>query len=411
MKTAITLLAIALAGLMAGCNSLPSHESTVVQFSDVVIKADLEDLPPSMQFKVKLLEAIDPANPMESYDATQTLSLFGREDLIPATSRDYRAIECTPHSLATDPLDAIALQARKTSIVIINESHEQSRHRAFTAKLAARLRPLGYDTLGLEALINSPAETPEESLPAFTRIPDQPFLQDDDGHYVSEATFGRLGREAKRLGYRLLAYEADTDDGLGLDADRDERIAAREEEQATNLATFIAANPEAKLLVHVGYSHAMEVPGADGKRWMATRLKAKTGIDPLTISQTTCRGGGEIVRLDQLPNDEISGTFDVVIDHPLVRYDQSRPTWRAELGDVATTIPAHLRPVNGWRIIEARPFDETVNSVPLDRVAIRPTDDVALMLPPGRYQLRLIDVPLGKTGGADYTDNPGSEKN
>ena len=67
--------------------------------------------------------------------------------------------------------------------------------------------------------------------------------------------------------------------------------------------------------------------------------------------------------------------------------------------------------MSGWRIIEARPFDETVSSVPLDRVAIRPTDDVALMLPPGRYQLRLIDLPWGETGGADYTDNPGSEKN
>jgi hypothetical protein len=28
----------------------------------------------------------------------------------------------------------------------------------------------------------------------------------------------------------------------------------------------------------------------------------------------------------------------------------------------------------------------------MDRVAIRPKEDVALMLPPGRYRLRAIDV-------------------
>ena len=46
----------------------------------------------------------------------------------------------------------------------------------------------------------------------------------------------------------------------------------------------------------------------------------------------------------------------------------------------------------GWRVIEARPLGEPVASVPMDRVAIRPGEDIALMLPPGRYRLRVIDV-------------------
>jgi hypothetical protein len=43
-------------------------------------------------------------------------------------------------------------------------------------------------------------------------------------------------------------------------------------------------------------------------------------------------------------------------------------------------------------VIEARPLGEPDLSVPMDRVAIRPGEDIALLLPPGRYALRAIDV-------------------
>jgi hypothetical protein len=35
---------------------------------------------------------------------------------------------------------------------------------------------------------------------------------------------------------------------------------------------------------------------------------------------------------------------------------------------------------------------EPALSVPMDRIAIRPGEDIALLLPPGRYALRAIDV-------------------
>ena len=43
-------------------------------------------------------------------------------------------------------------------------------------------------------------------------------------------------------------------------------------------------------------------------------------------------------------------------------------------------------------MIEARPVGEPAASVPLDRVAIHAGEDMALMLPPGRYALRAVDV-------------------
>ncbi len=343
-------------------------------------------------FAVKLgrLAKIDPAKPLLP-GVEQTLSLFGREDIIAATSRDYSTTGCTALGTTTGLLDEIERRARNTSIVIISESHERSEHRAFITQVAGRLRPLGYDTLAIETLANvSPGN--EKYRSPFLTQPDLPYFTDEDGYYLAEAGFGRLGRQAKALGYRLVPYEFTDFASMPPNATQEQQIAFREEGQANNLEAFLRQNPKAKLLVHVGYTHATEVPRPDGNKWMAARLKEKTGIDPLTISQTYCRGGSKMVRLSVLPTKEPPGTFDLLVDHPDARFVQGRPEWRRMAGDRLVGIPKELRPTSGWRVIEARPEGEPVASVPMDRVAIRPGENVALMLPPGRYQLRAIDV-------------------
>ncbi|HXH16097.1 MAG TPA: hypothetical protein VNJ10_08185 [Sphingomonas sp.] len=365
------------------------HPARGVRFEGPVERVTAASLP-KLSSSLTRLAAIDPAHPLGDGSTGQTLSLFGREDLIAASSRDYKASGCAPSKAASDVLTEIERRARKTSIVIINESHERSDHRGFTTKVATRLRPLGYEQLALETLSPSMPGTPAKYLPSFVRQPALPYFEDGDGHYLSEAGYGRLGRRAKTLGFHLLAYEF-IDEHPAADATMEQRIATREEGQARNLAAFVHDHPGAKLLIHVGYSHATEVPRADGTRWMAVRLKEKTGIDPLTISQTTCRGGGGDVRLSTLPADEPPGTFDVVVDHPTARFIRGRPLWRQRAGDLPTSIPRGLYPASGWRVVEARPVGEPATSVPMDRVAIRAGEDVALMLPPGRYRLRIID--------------------
>lgn len=350
--------------------------------------------------QLKSLARIDPAHPLAGDPNLQTFSLFGREDLIAASSDDYRPTHCAPAKDTTDPLTAIIQAARKTSIVIINESHERSEHRGFTTALLAPLHAEGYTTLAMEALAHPEPDTPKQYLPSFQRDPGLPYLEDEDGFYLGEAAFGRLGRTAKRLGYALVPYEAHYDPATAKLSQK-ERIGIREEGQANTLAAWVAAHPGAKLLVHVGYHHAIEVPTADGLRWMATRLKAKTGIDPLAISQTTCHGGGSTTRLASLPADEPPGTFDLVVDHPTARFVRGRPAWRIAAGDTPVSIPAQLRPTTDWRVIEARPDGEPPTSVPMDRVAIRPGEDVALMLPPGRYRLRMLDVAYAPAPHAD----------
>lgn len=345
-------------------------------------------------FRFKDLARIDPARPKADGMNTQTLSLFGREDLIAGASDDYRATGCAPVRGAGDVVEEIVRRARTTSVVIVNESHERSEHRGFTARLLVRLRAEGYTALAMEALSNPPPGSELRYQPSFVREPGLPYLDDEDGFYLGEAAFGRLGRTAKRLGYALVPYEAQHDEATANKSESEsesERIAVREEGQASALAAWIKTHPDAKLIVHVGYSHATEVPRADGTRWMATRLRVKTGIDPLTISQTTCRGGGAAPRLATLPAEEPVGTFDLVVDHPAARFVHGRPAWRVAAGDVPVAIPAALRPAHGWRVIEARPEGESPATVPMDRVAIWPGEDIALLLPPGRYRLRVLD--------------------
>lgn len=394
LRIAFRIAPMLILGALGGSvNAKQRHPPRDIIFVGPVKRVPASSLP-KMSSRIAQLAVIDPKHPLGDGSSGQTLSLFGREDLIAATSRDYQANGCAPLEGGHDVLREIERRARQTSIVIVTESHERSEHRGFITKVATRLRPLGYDTLALETLSPSLPGTPLKYLPPFVRQPTLPYFEDGDGHYLSEAGYGRLGRRAKALGYHLLAYEF-IDEQQAVDSTMEQRTATREEGQARNLAAFVHDHPGAKLLIHVGYSHAAEVPRPDGTRWMAARLKEKTGIDPLTISQTVCRGGGGAARLSSPPTDEPPGTFDLIVDHPAARFIQSRPEWRQRAGDRPVSIPRALYPASGWRIVEARRLGEPVASVPMDRVAIRAGEDVALMLPPGRYQLRIVDVGPG----------------
>lgn len=409
-KPTIPVLFAALSSsFLTGCENSPWQGRALSAQVEIVDPVEFVATPsPSslLGLKFAALAEIDPEHPLADPMSGQTLSLFGREDLIASARDDYRASGCAQATLASDVYTEIERRARKTSVVIISESHERSEHRGFTAEVVKRLRPLGYNTLAIETLANPTPDTPQQYLPPFLKRPSQPYLEDADGYYLSEAAFGRLGRLAKAMQYRLVPYEAHSEP-TDRAKPQDEQIAVREERQASNLAAFLRDNPDAKVIVHVGYSHAAEVPRSDGARWMAAHLKDKTGIDPLTISQTTCRGGASSIRFAALPANEPPGSFDLVIDHPEARFEGARPFWRKQAGDQLVAIASGLTPLTGWRVIEARPVGEPATSVPIDRVAIRRGENVKLLLPPGRYNLRIIDVSIASTPSHSSADKDG----
>ncbi|MFP3943729.1 MAG: hypothetical protein ACLFWF_07540, partial [Alphaproteobacteria bacterium] len=253
----------------------------------------------------------------------QAFSILGREDLIAQQSRSYAAQTCEPGATAADPLTAIVSAARRHRVVIINEAHDWSAHRAFIEDVASALAKEGFSTYAAETFQFEPGREP------------RPYLRNEEGYYSREATYGRLARTVLALGYKLVPYEqklifaSEEEKAAYRELPSSKRIARREEEQANNLiARFFDRNKKAKILIHVGYSHAREVPQTrkDGKTtlvWMAARLKQKTGIDPLTIDQTFCRGSSGKIRLGaepqrpQLP----PGSFDLYVDHPLPEFE------------------------------------------------------------------------------------------
>ena len=332
---------------------------------------------------------------------TQEWSMLGREDRAALTGFwEYRAKACIPARPAVSGMDdaiaEIVRQTADTRVVIVNESHTVTRHRDTVARLLSALRPLGFTVYAAETFSNS-----EDEVDPIDAHPELRWAAAKDGYYSREPAFGRTIGLARSLGCRLVAYEETESQSAGRDADMTESIRARETAQAANLAQILATMAsEEKLIVHVGYSHASEVPltNGDGSEnlWMAARLKALTGIDPLTVSQTLCRSDGGLPFLAELPQDEPAGLVDLVLSQPVARFERGRPMWRREVGDAEVNLPPELRNRAGPLIVEAFRAGDPFSAVPMDRVYLEPGEDIPLLLPPGDYTVRAI-IPASGT--------------
>jgi hypothetical protein len=329
---------------------------------------------------------------------SQSWSMLGREDRSAASGNtEYVASACAAEQGNPSGLDnvveAIAQRAASHRIVIVNESHSVTRHRETTRRLLPKLRAMGFGFFAAETFTNGP--NPEIPIDDHK---DVSWVHQNDGYYSREPVFGRLVRDAKALGYRLAAYEhfpKPSEASLGDDADR---IIRRETGQAENLAKILAnMGSGERLVVHVGYSHAKEAPdqwpGGREILWMAAKLKAITNIDPLTVMQTGCRSEGGEPFLATSPKQGGAGVYDMIVSHPVERFQEHRPVWRTSLGDIKVAIPASLRPKSQPLVVEAFADGDPFDAVPIDRVFVAPGENPPLLLPPGRYMVRAVKVP------------------
>lgn len=301
--------------------------------------------------------------------------------------------------LMKDALKEITRRARQTRIVIINEAHDTPRHRAFSLQVAELLRPLGYTYLAAETFTNDPS--------TMHRLKRDGFVRRSTGTYTIDPVFADFVRQSLRLGYVPIAYE---EIGPGVNGTRAERIAAREEAQASSLARQIAAaGPTAKFLIHVGHGHIAEEPVEwDGttQRWMAARLKQKTAVDPLTIEQTALDEftpshpdraiyawlASRLKQRSAIPTRDgqpltfghMQGKTDLQIVHPAMRLERGRPDWLRTMGRRPVPIRPELLPSSGCRLIQAFARNESEDAIPLDQVtACAGSPAPVLMLPHG----------------------------
>lgn len=307
-----------------------------------------------------------------------------------------------------DAILEIVARAARTRVVILNENHGLPRDRAFALEVARALRPLGYSVLAAETFMVGDKNV------SLSKLAKQGYPTQRTGYYTHDPVFGDFVRQSLALGYRPLNYEQ-TDEERGEPTGRAESIARREEAQASHLAQALAADPKAKFFVYVGFSHVAEQPidGADDAkvRWMATRLKEKTNIDPLTIDQTVLgplmgdsnglarrilagkTSSGSVVLFDgdrPVTVGQYAGAVDLQVYHPVTRMVKGRPDWLAAMGRKPMAIPAGFVPQKGERLVQAFIAGESDDAIPVDQVLLRGGDDVPSLMVPGDKPLRLV---------------------
>jgi hypothetical protein len=213
--------------------------------------------------------------------------------------------------------------------------------------------------------------------------------------------------DAQKDGWKFVSYEPSGE--------------PREYLMARNIVDrILAANPKARIFVYAGYSHAMKVPVSesdDDPSKFAAQLRRITGIDPLTINQTTLFahfGGTQqalyyrhaakkalanrpAVLLDahgapiKLGIDSKAYDFEVL--HPPYAEDSHthRPAWLGQ-NFQPHDVPPNIFPTTRRRAIYAYLRDTELDAVPLDVVIAEPGKPIPkLMLPAGDFDYEYED--------------------
>src|SRR5690606_17052867 len=111
-------------------------------------------------------------------------------------------------------------------VVMVNEAHHKPQTRLLTLALLPELRARGFKYFAAETFGEEPLE--------------KGYPTKDSGYYTRDPVFAEIVREAVRLGYALVPYEA-----FGV---LDGSQQARETRQAERLAEILARDPDAKIL-------------------------------------------------------------------------------------------------------------------------------------------------------------------
>lgn len=323
---------------------------------------------------------------LQAYD--QRLALLHAElgELLEAQQRAPMGPIVQPVTGPVVVLDGVVprllAQAAERRLVMVNESHHRPQSRALTLALLPGLYAAGYRYLALEALA-------ADDSAALAR---RGFPENQTGGFIREPVFGELVREALRLGYRLIPY----------DAPRARSMVERENLQAQRLfaATF-ARDPDARVLVHGGYAHVFETIGFLGEAEpLAMQLGQRTGYDPLTIDQTLAHGDprgrahprhAEWLQQCALPPCLLATAEGTPLALPRRMTDwvllnaeggrSERPNWLG-LGGLRRAVASPA----AWLcqaalpcLVEARLADESARAVPVDRCVVRAAGDCPVL--------------------------------
>lgn len=272
---------------------------------------------------------------------------------------------------------AILAQTKQRQLVMFNEEHTQPRGRWLVGSLLPALYGQEFRYLALEGL--------DAADSAGLRQRGYPVAS--SGFYTKEPHFGNLIRQARRLGFRLVAYDAFSDD--------------RERDQARHLlAATLGPHPRARVVVLAGHGHINENSTAQS---MATWVRKLSGIDPLTIEQTQAAQAGPaswplppgtyLVPAASLPGHAL--TCDLYVLNRLRLAETGNAFGDAAAPLTRLAVPADsLRPPQVLLVYWQREKQAQPGAEPVAVRCLRPGEQsVRLRLLPGTYVAELRDAP------------------
>lgn len=333
---------------------------------------------------IKKFDAAYEKNPAEAYD-------WANENLEVAKAR------------VTDAIAEIVNAAKSRQIVILNEAHHVSMHRAFAMRLARELRKIGYEYLACEAFAAN-------NLSPLS----QGYVNYDSGFYTIEPMFANFLNDAINDQWKFVSFERKKDPSLS----SSENSKLREITMAQNIIhNVLDQHPNAKIFIYTGYGHAWKTSANAEKLGigtMASHLKKLSTFDPLSIDQTKLydhfESQGQLELYENIihskkqtqpfimksPDQQFlrlaipKSAVDMQITYPRYLIDQStgRPEWMHLIADFKPhAIPQELIPTKGARLIYAYRKNDPFDAIPIDLVLIETGKPIPkLMLPEGEYR-------------------------
>jgi hypothetical protein len=297
---------------------------------------------------------------------------------LPQASQPYQLV----------PIERLLVaRAQATSVVLLNEAHDQPAHRVYCRQLLAQLAPLGYHYFAVEAL------TPEA-----TGLNERKFPLSSSGFYTCEPSMGNLLRAATEAGFYVVGHEIKESQEKEI-ADWRQRSNYRDSMQAVNILAVLRAHPQAKVFAYVGYDHVREKTNEGIKR-LATYLRELGNINPLTIDQTlvypSAKKAGPLVLTSASGTPAIIGLYQGYVDlqvvHPPVVWVNNRPDWLATTTPIVADIPAPYagKPALAQLYDQAEYARYGERAVPLDQCLTTKTQEKVYLFPYQKARKTLI---------------------
>ncbi|MEX0596271.1 MAG: hypothetical protein WD512_07200, partial [Candidatus Paceibacterota bacterium] len=331
-----------------------------------------------------------PESDSERFELEKLLEVSKRPNNLDSLFNDYTMVDAT---------EFIVKASKNYHFTSINESHFSGLNRNYVRSLLLPLWESGYRYFAMEALSQRDSLINSRSIPLMS-----------SGYYFNEVNLGNLVREAKKIGYKLIAY-----DEFFNTENNDQNQSLREKAQAQNLYDQTLANDSiGKVLIYSGHDHQV-TENMNGNRFMGGWLREISGLDLLTIEQvimtekTSIDKENDYYRYVKLNYSFDNGvvftnlsTEEVLIDpihhlsgikvqvyHPPTKYIYNRPNWMLNNQNAVRLLPDSIIKKYKGKLIEFRPYNEPNNSTPIDKFII--DTDKGAVIPKGEFSVRIIN--------------------